>query len=183
MNQKIPKHPRILAIALTTVGVGFAIFEGREVLVNWGVKTIEGDKNSMSVLRIKDLIAQYQPNLVVLEETSAYGTKRSSRTQALTKKIVALVKRDKIQVRLFSATEIRKAFFPEGEGTKQEIAEIIAKRFPEELAHRLPPKRRAWQREDTRMGIFDAVALALMITFKPFPARSKSGKRIQEAKL
>jgi hypothetical protein len=33
-------------------------------------------------------------------------------------------------------------------------------RFPEELGHRLPPKRKPWMSEDYRMGIFDAVALA-----------------------
>ena len=44
------------------------------------------------------------------------------------------------------------------------MAEILAKRLPEELGFRLPPKRRAWMSEDYRMDIFDAVALALMFS-------------------
>jgi len=46
-------------------------------------------------------------------------------------------------------------------GTKDGVAEIIAKQFPDELGSRLPPQRRPWTSEDYRMGIFDAMALAL----------------------
>jgi hypothetical protein len=46
-------------------------------------------------------------------------------------------------------------------GTKHVVAEVIAQRFPEELGFRLPPKRRAWMSEDSRIDIFDAAALAL----------------------
>jgi hypothetical protein len=35
--------------------------------------------------------------------------------------------------------------------------------FPEELSFRLPPKRKPWDSEDPRMGMFEAIALALMI--------------------
>jgi hypothetical protein len=44
--------------------------------------------------------------------------------------------------------------------TKQEMAELLARQFPDDLAARLPPKRKPWKSEDTRMDIFDAVALA-----------------------
>jgi len=38
-------------------------------------------------------------------------------------------------------------------GTKLAIAEILAKKYPEELGSRLPPKRRLWMSEDYRMDI------------------------------
>jgi hypothetical protein len=57
-------------------------------------------------------------------------------------------------------------FFAEGQGTKHALAEMLAGRFPEELASRLPPKRRPWMSEDYRMDIFDAVALALTFWVK-----------------
>jgi hypothetical protein len=62
---------------------------------------------------------------------------------------------------MFSQKRIRKAFFADGRGTKHALATQLANRFPEELGNRLPPKRRAWDSEDYRMGIFDAVALAV----------------------
>jgi hypothetical protein len=51
-------------------------------------------------------------------------------------------------------------------GTKQEMAEKLAKDFPDELASRLPPKRKLWKSEDSRMDIFDAIALAVVFRFK-----------------
>jgi hypothetical protein len=42
------------------------------------------------------------------------------------------------------------------------MAELLAKQFPDELASRLPPKRKAWTSEDARMDIFDAVGLAVV---------------------
>jgi len=42
------------------------------------------------------------------------------------------------------------------------VSEIVAKRFPDELGAKLPPKRKAWMKEHYQMGIFDAVALAVV---------------------
>lgn len=175
MNITEPKYPRILAIAHSTVGLGFAVFEGQETLVDWGVKWVKGDKNIECLSRVEKLIVQYKPNVIVLEDTSDKDSKRGSRTKTLTKKIIALATSNKVKVTLFSQKQIRKAFFTEGEETKQALAEIIAKRFPDELAHQLPPKRREWDAENPRMGIFDAVALALTLQVR-LKLRKKAGK-------
>ena len=50
---------------------------------------------------------------------------------------------------------------PSPESQWQALAEMLAGKFPEELASRLPPKRRPWMSEDPRMDIFDAVGLAV----------------------
>jgi len=51
-------------------------------------------------------------------------------------------------------------FLSDEHGTKHALAEYFANRFPKELISRLPPKPKAWDNEDSRMDIFDAVALA-----------------------
>ena len=51
-------------------------------------------------------------------------------------------------------------------GTKQEMAEMLAMQFPDELASRLPPKRKLWKSEDSRMDVFDAMALAVVFRMK-----------------
>jgi len=38
--------------------------------------------------------------------------------------------------------------------------------FPDELASRLPPKRKLWNSEDSRMDFFDAVALAVVFRMR-----------------
>jgi hypothetical protein len=50
-----------------------------------------------------------------------------------------------------------------GQGTKHARAEILAQRFPAELGVRLPSKRLAWASEDSRLGFFATVVLALML--------------------
>ena len=72
----------------------------------------------------------------------------------------------KVSVASFSRDQVMKTFIADGQGTKHVLAEIIAKRFPEELGSRLPPKRRPWMSEDYRMNIFDAVALVLVFRLK-----------------
>jgi hypothetical protein len=61
---------------------------------------------------------------------------------------------------------MRSVLLGKPKGTKQEIAELLAGKYPDELASRLPPKRKPWKSEDTRMDIFDAVALAVVFRMK-----------------
>lgn len=164
MNKSLPKYPRILAIAPSARGFGFAVLEGQETLVDWGVKAVQGDKNTQCIAKAKEMIAHYQPGVIVLEDHSAKGSRRSMRIRMLTKQIIALASRRSVKPVLFSREQMKNVFFPGGaEGTKHALAEKIANRFPEELGFRLPPKRRAWESEDSRMDMFGAVALALMV--------------------
>lgn len=111
------------------------------------------------------MIAHYNPQVMVLENTAAKGSRRSARIQALTRRLIALAKHYTIKVIVFSQKQIRRVFLGDGCGTKRALAEIIAKQFPEELGFRLPPKRQPWMSEDYRVDIFQAVALALMLRY------------------
>ena len=156
-----PKFFRIVAIAPSTLGFGFAGLEGEETLVDWGVKSVEGDKNARCLAKVDEMIAHYQPDAIVLQDHSRKNSRRSARIRTLGRQIVALAKHRKVRVKLFSNEQVRRLFFADGKGTKHALAEILAKRFPAELGFRLPPKRRPWMSEDSRMDIFDAVALAV----------------------
>src|ERR1035438_1649219 len=173
MNNILPKYPRILAIAPSTRGFGYAVLEGHKQLVDWGVKSVEGNKNAGSIKKVEELIAHYNPQVMVLEDTATKGSHRSSRIQALTQRLAAVAEGRTIKVMLFSQKHIRRIFFGDWGGTKHGIAQIIAERFPEELGFLFPAKRHAWMSEDSRMDIFDAVALALAHystrTSKPVP--------------
>jgi Holliday junction resolvasome RuvABC endonuclease subunit len=162
MNKINSKHFRVLAIAPSTRGFGFAVLEGQDTFADWGVKTVQGNKNANSLARMKELIAHYQPGVLVLENAAAKNSRRSTRIRKLGQQIIRMAATSKVSVKLFSRDQVMKTFFVGGQGTKHALAEIIAKRFPEELGSRLPPKRKPWKSEDSRMAIFDAVALALM---------------------
>jgi|ERR1017187_203160 Holliday junction resolvasome RuvABC endonuclease subunit len=163
MKKIQPKHFRILAIAPSIRGFGFAVLEEQETLVDWGVKTVKkGDKNKQSLAKVKKLIADYQPGVLVLEDTSAKGSRRAPRIRKLCQQIIKMTANRKVSVKLFSRDQMMKTFIADGRGTKHALAEMIADRFPEELGSHLPPKRKPWMSEDSRMTIFDAVALALL---------------------
>src|SRR5712672_2893683 len=141
MKKVIPNYPRILGIAPSTRGFGFALLEGLNTLVDWGVKSIEGDKNTSSVARVKAMIAHYEPNVLVLEDTLAKPFRRARRIRQLTKRIVSVSKSQNVSVVLLAREEVTRAFFDDGHRTKYALAEILAKRFPDELGFQLPPKR------------------------------------------
>ena len=142
------------------------MLEGHKLLVDWGVRTVEGNKNAGSIEKVAEMIAHYNPHVMVLEDTVTKGSRRSPRIKALTKRLIAVAESRAIKVALFSRKQVRRVFFGDAGGTKYALAEIIAQRFPEELGFRLPPKRRPWMSEDSRMDIFDAVALALVLRLK-----------------
>jgi RNase H-fold protein (predicted Holliday junction resolvase) len=164
MNQINPKHFRVLAIAPSTRGFGFAVLEGRDTLVDWGVKTVKRNKNANSLAKVAELITHYQPGVMVLQDTSAKGSRRSPRIRKLGQQIKKLTAARKVNVKLVSREQVMKTFFADNQGTKHALAQIIAQRFPGELGSRLPPKRKLWMSESRRMDIFDAVALGLVLT-------------------
>lgn len=175
MNRIQPKHLCILAIAPSTKGFGFVVLEGQETFVDWGVRTAKGDKNAQSLAKVKKLITQYQPGTLVLEDASAKGSRRSSRIRRLAQQMVKMAATLKVSAKLFSRDQVVKTFFTDGQGTKHLLAEIMAKQFPEQLGLQLPPKRKPWKNEDSRMGIFDAVALAMVFRLK-YVKRSGGGE-------
>ena len=163
MKQIIPKYPRILAIAPSTRGFGFALVEGLNTLVDWGVKSVGGNKNVGSVAKAKAMLNHYAPDVLVLEDTLVKPFRRARRIRELTKRLLSVSKNQNVRVMLLRREQVRMVFFPDGQGTKYALAQILAERFPDELGLRLPPKRRPWMSEDSRMDIFGAVALALAV--------------------
>ena len=102
MDKTLPKYPRILAIAPSTKGFGYAVFEGQKLLVDWGVRLVEGDKNSVSIKKVEGMINLYDPEVMVFEDTTNKESRRSPRIQALTKRLVAVAESRSVDVVLCS---------------------------------------------------------------------------------
>jgi hypothetical protein len=165
-TNQISKQFRSLAVSLSSRGFGYAVMEGDNALILYGKKVFEDDKNAKSLTSIKGIITRNQPDVLVIQDVNAKGTHRAPRIKELHRKVVALAKKHRLKVVKISGTELRGLLLGNEDGTKQEIAELLAKQFPDELALRLPPKRKAWKSEDARMDIFDAVALAVAFRMK-----------------
>jgi len=160
MRSREKRETRILAIDPTTQGFGFVVLEGPETLVDWGVAHVRTEKTLRTLERVADLLDHYAPDLLVLEDAEAAGSRRRERARKLLQKTAELASRRRVRVKRVPMKAVKKAFAQESVRTKPEIAAAIARRFPE-LASRLPPRRKPWMSEDERMAIFDAAALAL----------------------
>ena len=162
MNQSSQPY-RIMSIALTSRGFGYAVLQGENWLIAHGNKAFDGYKNVRSPLRIEKMITSYKPDVLVLDDVNVSRDPRSLRIKKLHRKVVALAKGHKLKTVKITGTKLRSMLLGNESGTKHEMAESLAKRFPDELASRLPPKRKraVGDSEDVRMDIFDAVGLAV----------------------
>jgi len=160
MNGDRSRHVRVLAIDPTTRGFGFAVLEGPDRLIEWGTKQVRGAKNAETLVQLAALVGRYRPDVLVLEDVTAKGSRRRARVRDLAGDIVRTALRLHVRTKRIPWRRVRRIFAETGPVTKTWIAAAIASRFSA-LAPSLPPRRKPWMSEDARMCIFDAVALAV----------------------
>jgi hypothetical protein len=155
------RHVFVLAVYPSTRGFAFVLFEGALSPADWGVKEIRGaQKNNRCLLAIASLIDQYQPGVLILQDTSPRGTRRARRIRNLNASIGELAESVGIPTIAYSRIEVLNAFASVAPRNKHDLAEAIAKHIPA-FDRYLPPPRKPWMSEDARMSLFDAAALAL----------------------
>lgn len=155
--------PRILAIDLRHRRFGFAAFEGPRRLLGWGVRicpTTGETVASMMGTRLSALLKLYSPSIIVVTKERWERAAISFHIRSLEEEIVRLADHNQIVIRVIGQIQVRQSFLALQSETRHEIAASLARIFPE-LAHRLPPERRAWDSEHSIMTVFDAVALGL----------------------
>ena len=165
-KESASEHVRILAVSLSSSGFGYAVMEGNNRLVGYGNMVIKEGKNARVVIHVDKIVTRYQPNVLVLQDMNAKGTHRHERIKKLHRSVVEIAKKRQIDLAKISGKDLRNALLGNTVGTKQEMAESLAQRFPDELASRMPRKRKAWTSEDSRMDIFDAVGMAVVFGVK-----------------
>lgn len=158
-----PRRIRALAVDPTTRGFGFAVLEGRDLLVDWGVVQLWSTNKKALLARVDAYIDRYRPTFFITERVGSGRVRRRART--ITTLLAGHAASRHLIVVMVSRESVRKLFAPTGT-TKFEIALAITKTFPE-LASRLPRKRKPWMSEDERMNLFDAVAFALTAMWSP----------------
>jgi hypothetical protein len=155
MNRCPAEAKRVLAIDPTSKGFGFALLEGSDRLIDWGVKHAKGNEKCLQ--RVAELIARYQPDVLVVERTDANGCRRRQRASQLIEDLLALAIKCGLRTRRISRRTMLRFFTRSGFATKRQVAVALSLRF-RELDRCLPPERKPWMNEDERISIFDAVA-------------------------
>jgi hypothetical protein len=64
-----------------------------------------------TIEKVERMIAHYNPQVMVLEDTGSKGSRRSPRIRALAKLLLAVAKSRTIKVDLFSQKQVRRVFF------------------------------------------------------------------------
>jgi len=167
---------RVLAIDPSPSGFGYVVIEEPSELIDFGTKTVKGDKNFESLKRIEELINYTCPHVIIVEDITKKGALRRERVRRLIRDIIKLAAGQKIKAFTVSRLEAKAIFSRSVAFNKHQIASIIAAQFPE-LRPYLPPPRKSWMPEDSRMSIFDAAALALTLL------RLHKGKHLKDKKL
>jgi RNase H-fold protein (predicted Holliday junction resolvase) len=95
MSRAYTGDMRVLALDPSTRGFGFAILEGPNRLIDWGVKETKTEKKQRALKLIEDFIERYQPDLIVVEDYEAKGSRRCRRVQELINDISKLAVKNK----------------------------------------------------------------------------------------
>jgi hypothetical protein len=155
------KYPRVLALHLSGDGVSFCVFDAPCSLYDWGHKHIRRrDRDNQTLAVTRHLLHRFTPDAVVIEDTSAWGTRRSQRVCHLYREIEGLADEHAIDVFAYPWEAVFRAYAGGHPENRYEIAVLTAKVLPM-IARRLPPKRRMWMPQDPRQSLFDAAALGI----------------------
>jgi hypothetical protein len=155
------RHRLVLAIYLCSRGFAFVLFEGSLSPYDWGVQEVRGpQKHAHCLHHIEKIFVTYEPDVLVTQDMTSGGTRRADRIQRLNLSIGEAAETRGIPTYAYSHRHVRQCFASQPLMTKQAIAEAIAKHIPAFEPY-LPPPRKLWFGEHSRMPIFDAAALAL----------------------
>lgn len=156
------RYALVLAVYFNTRGFAFVLFEGPYSPFDWGVTEARGNRRQQHCMKgVLQILSMYAPDVLVVQDTSASGTLRAWRITRLHALAMAAAEERGIPVYSYSRAQVYEVFRRYGFSNKQMLAEVIAKHIPA-FERYVPPQRKPWMSEDTRMGLFDAAALGLV---------------------
>lgn len=162
MSTSTPK--RILALDIRPRSFGYVVFEGPDLLLDWGAKSFRsGGVNAVKVpvaAKFARLLQEFAPSVIVMRQRSRPTVRLQPKLTKTIRTIQREAEKNRVPVRPLDRRAVLKAFGDIPRITRYQIASILANRYPE-LGFRFPPKRKPWQSEDYRMSIFDAAALGI----------------------
>lgn len=153
--------PRILAVDPGTRYMGVAILDGSE-LVYYAVKDFTGKRPADGLLRatrqaLRRLIAQYQPDVLAYEKAFYVQAKHSALLKVQEAEITRVGRAEGLRVIGYSPARVRKLLCRDGWATKERVADILTRRFPELARYRAHGE---YQRRWYWFNMFDALAVA-----------------------
>ena len=142
-------------------GFGWALFEGKPILIDFGAPEISGTgKNEQVLKQIEALLAKWRPHVLAIEDFEDPSSRRHARVKQLYRGVLALAKARGIEIARIKRAGIASAMANDPDGTRHAIAMAVADRV-DVLRPRLPAKQKIWLGEGHNMGLFCAAACGL----------------------
>ncbi len=164
MSQEIKqqKNNIVLALFVNSRGFGIAVLKDALTVLNaYNVVLHNYPISNRHVLeKIKEKIDFYLPSVVILEDASGYGSRKSKRVKKMIALIEKYAKKTSLTVAKYSRNDIRFVFNSFKAYSKYEIAQVITSNV-KQLPVALPDKRKSHQPEHYSMSIFDAISLGI----------------------
>lgn len=151
---------QILALDVRHSRMGYTLFSGPKRLLDWGICTVPSrcnDRIEWMRGRATAIMRNCSPASIVVKQQRTLRLSRNSTGEPILKAILSAAEKRGIPVHFLGRDEIHTAFRVFQVRTKDDIACVLVRIFPE-LLIRLPPKRKKWQSEPHRMILFDAIA-------------------------
>jgi hypothetical protein len=153
------QHPRrAFSVCPSHRGFGFAVFDPKMGLIDWGVARLYSNNDEEFLLRLEALVQRDAATLLVLEDVS--DTRQRARARRRIDKAMVFARLRRLRVVRVSRGAACVALDLSERATNHEMATAVAKVFPELIQH-LPPRRKLGNSEDERMKLFRAVMLLL----------------------
>ncbi len=151
---------RTLGFFANTRGIGYTYFENGNHFYSAMITARKRD-NDTYMKRVERVIFELRPQLVVIEEyQSTKGGIKKGRTRDLIQRIEKYVKKESIEVALYTRRQVRDVFSLYDVSTKYDIALLLCNWIPW-LESCMYVPRKGEQMEPYSSAIFDAVSLVL----------------------
>ena len=159
---KTRKTNIVLALFVNARGFGIAVLEDALTVLNAYNVVLHTYPicNNKVLEKIKEKIDFYLPSVVILEDATGYGSRKSKRVKKMISLIEEYVQNTSLQINKYSRNDIRFVFSSFNAHSKYEIAKVITENV-KQLPLALPKKRKSHEPEHYSMSIFDAIALGI----------------------
>lgn len=151
----------VMAVAPVSRGFGLFVVTMKGQPIDWRVREIRNadDRNARCQASVDQLIEEFRPVALVIENHHAPESQRRERVQELLELLASLSSDHNIKLAKFGPAHMRAALGLPPRANKHKVATALTTHFPV-LASLLPPPRKIWGQEAHSMAIFSAAALA-----------------------
>jgi hypothetical protein len=151
---------RLLGIAIRAPWLGFAELDAHTHLLDWGMIFYQrrtANELRSAKKRLNAILARTNPAFIVLVLPGLKANERVPSVRSIVRSLRAAASSRSIQIVPLHRSAIRAAFAPCRVRSKYQIAVALARAFPE-VSQKLPPVPKFWEKEDSKMALFDALA-------------------------